>query len=378
MEVKQIDGITEISCTEWNELAGIDYPFLRHEFLSALETSGSVCRQTGWQPKHIIVYEQDKAAALMPLYFKLHSRGEYVFDQQWALAYRQQGLSYYPKWLTSIPFTPCQGKRIAVRNGSDRNRLTTALIDFVKELSKTQGISSWHCLFPEPESAHQLEAAGLSLRLGVQYQWHNRGFRDFDDYLDGFTSSKRKQVRRERRRVAEQHIRFECVPGTSISDMQWEIFVEFYRMTYFKHGMEPYLNLEFFTRLAETMPEQLLLVLAFKHDKPAGAALSLVGNDTLYGRYWGCYEEYHSLHFEACYYQGLDYCIDRGLKRFDSGAQGEHKIARGFEPVLTYSAHWLQEPAMARAVDLFLRREQEAVKRYHCEAAAFLPFKCSN
>ncbi|MGR9115184.1 MAG: GNAT family N-acetyltransferase [Gammaproteobacteria bacterium] len=375
MEVKQIESLTEIDNAAWNSLSGTDYPFLRHEFLLALEQSGSACEQTGWQPRHMLIYDQEELIALIPLYLKFHSQGEYVFDHQWIQAYQQLNLPYYPKWLTSIPFTPCQGQRIAIKNAQDVAKIIDSALAYLRNATEANGVSSWHCLFPMPQQAQRLSSAGLSLRTGVQFHWHNQNYRDFNDYLDTFTSAKRKQVKRERRRVNEQNIHFELLTGDSITSQHWEVFFKFYQMTYLKRGMHPYLNFGFFQQLAETMPEQLLLVLAIKKNRHVGAALSLVGGETLYGRYWGCFEEYNSLHFEACYYQGLEYCIKHDLKRFDSGAQGEHKIARGFEPVYTYSAHWIKDPLMAQAIDHFLKREQEAVAFYKCDAATYLPFK---
>lgn len=375
MEVKQINGLTEIKAADWNRLAGFDYPFLRHEFMSALELSGSVCEQTGWLPSHLTVMEGGELLAIMPLYLKRHSWGEFVFDQQWAQAYQQQGIDYYPKYLTAIPLTPCQGPRIAIKPGVDSLAVMQCLLTYIQQLSERQNISSWHCLFPAGPQLEQLRSLGLSIREGVQFQWFNRGYRDFDDYLQTFSASKRKMLKRERRRVAEQGIRLLRVPGAEITDQQWQIFFKFYTMTYLKRGSEPYLNLAFFKLIAASMSEQLLLVLAVKDGGYIGAALSFVGGDSLYGRYWGCYEEYNALHFEACYYQGLEYCIEHGLKRFDSGAQGEHKISRGFEPVTTYSAHWIKDARFARAVEQFVDSERKAVQRYKQDAVSYLPFK---
>ncbi|PKM10563.1 MAG: GNAT family N-acetyltransferase [Gammaproteobacteria bacterium HGW-Gammaproteobacteria-3] len=375
MEVKLIENITEIDSGLWNSLAGTDYPFIRHEFLEALELSGPVSQQTGWRARHLLVYDQGILVALMPLYLKFHSQGEYVFDQQWAKAHQQSDLLYYPKWLTAIPFTPCQGARIVIRNGLDAAPIIALIMAFMQQSSESHGISSWHCLFAKAQQAQQLSSAGLSLRVGVQFQWRNQNYRDFNDYLDSFTASKRKQVKRERKRAAEQDIVFEQIGGASASDRHWRVFFEFYQMTYLKRGMRPYLNLDFFQKLAVVMPEQLLLILAIKNHRYIGAALSLVGADTLYGRYWGCFEEYHSLHFETCYYQGLDYCLSHGLKNFDSGAQGEHKIARGFEPVYTYSAHWIKDPELAQAIDRFVTQERQAIEVYKEDAASHLPFK---
>ena len=376
MEVKQINSMAQVDCTDLNRLAGNAYPFLRHEFLLALEQSDSVCEQTGWVPMHLLVLDEEKLVAFMPLYLKQHSWGEYVFDHQWAQAYQQQGLAYYPKWLTAIPLTPCQGARIVIKEEEiDQLEVMQLLLNFIKQLSEQRSISSWHCLFPAPQQAEQLRSLGLSIREGVQFHWFNEGYRDFNDFLHTLSASKRKMLKRERRRVSEQGVRLLRIAGPNVSDMQWQVFFQFYTMTYLKRGSQPYLNLAFFQQIAATMGEQLLLVLAVKEDKAIAAALSFVGADTLYGRYWGCYEEYNNLHFEACYYQGLDYCIENGLKRFDSGAQGEHKISRGFEPITTYSAHWIKDLRFANAIDQFLAREQKAVQLYKQDAASYLPFK---
>lgn len=375
MEVKQINSITQVDCTDWNRLADNAYPFLRHEFLLALEQSGSVSEQTGWVPAHLLVLDKNELIAFMPLYLKNHSWGEYVFDHQWAQAYHQQGIDYYPKWLTAIPLTPCQGARMVIKPAADPLEITQLLVAFVKQLSEQRGISSWHCLFPVLQQAEMLRSLGLSIREGVQFHWFNRGYRDFDDFLQTISASKRKMLKRERRRVNEQGIHLLRIAGPDVSDLQWRVFFQFYKMTYLKNGSQPYLNLAFFRQIAATMGEQLLLVLAVKDDKTIAAALSFAGADTLYGRYWGCYEEYNGLHFEACYYQGLDYCIEHGLKRFDSGAQGEHKISRGFEPITTYSAHWLKDARFAQAIEQFLAGEQRAVQFYKQDAASYLPFK---
>ncbi len=378
MQVKQINSMTQADGADWNRLAGVAYPFLRHEFLLALEQSGSVSAQTGWVPSHLLVLDDDQLVALMPLYLKQHSWGEYVFDHQWAQAYQQQGLDYYPKGLTAIPLTPCQGARIVIQAGTGPLQVMQALLDFIKKLSEQGGISSWHCLFPIEQQAEQLRSLGLSIREGVQFHWFNRGYHDFDDYLQSLSAGKRKMLKRERCLVSEQGIRILRIAGPDVSDLQWQVFFQFYSMTYLKRGSQPYLNLAFFQQIAATMPEQLLLVLALKDGRYVGAALSFVGDETLYGRYWGCYEDYNALHFEACYYQGLDYCIEQGLQRFDSGAQGEHKISRGFEPITTYSAHWIKDARFAKAIEQFIAREQKALQFYKQDAAVFLPFKQQN
>ena len=367
--------MSQVDSADWNQLAGKDYPFIRHEFLLALEQSGSVCKQTGWKPAHLLVFDEDILIAFMPLYLKEHSWGEYIFDHQWAQAYQQHSINYYPKWLTAIPLTPCQGTRIVIRDQIDSFTIMQLLLTFIKKISEEQNISSWHCLFPTLPQVKLLKSLQLSIREGVQFQWFNKDYQSFDDYLLALSSSKRKMIKRERKRILEQGIELQCIAGPQISSQQWQIFYNFYSMTYLKKGSQPYLNLAFFEQIAGTMAEQLLLVFAIKDDNPVAAALSFVGADTLYGRYWGCYDEYHSLHFETCYYQGIDYCIQKGLNRFDSGAQGEHKIARGFEPVTTYSAHWLRDSRFAKAVEHFVIEERKAIEHYKERATSYLPFK---
>jgi len=375
MEVKQIASMAQIEATAWNRLCGPDYPFLRHEFLAALEQSAAVCPQTGWEAAHLLVFDNQKLLAALPLYLKTHSWGEYVFDQQWAQAYQQHGLAYYPKLISAIPFTPCQGQRLLFAADADQTAICALLFSFIQQLAERHGISSWHCLFPNPSQLELLKSLGLSVREGVQFQWFNRNYLTFSDFLQTLSADKRKMIKRERRRVAEQGIELLRVPGTEVTEIQWQVFFRFYALTYLKRSSEPYLNLAFFKQIARTMPEQLLLVLAMKDDVYVGAALSFIGADTLYGRYWGCDAEYNALHFEACYYQGLDYCIEHGLARFDSGAQGEHKISRGFEPVTTYSTHWLKDAGFAKAVAQFVAREKQAIAHYKQDAANYLPFK---
>lgn len=375
MQVKQIHSMAEVDGAVWNRLAGQAYPFLRHEFLLALEQSGSVCERTGWIPAHLLVMNADELVAFMPLYLKQHSWGEYVFDHQWAEAYQQHGLDYYPKWLTAIPLTPCQGSRLVMQEAIDPLEVMHTVLEFIKQRSEQLDISSWHCLFPEVQQLQQLRSLGLAIREGVQFHWFNRDYLDFNDFLSTLNASKRKMLKRERRRVSEQGVSLLRIAGNEVSDQQWQVFFQFYALTYVKKGGQPYLNLAFFQQIAATMGEQLLMVMAMKAGKPVAAALSFVGADTLYGRYWGCYEEYNSLHFETCYYQGLDYCIEHSLQRFDSGAQGEHKIARGFEPITTYSVHWIKDAQFAKAIELFLIREQHAMRQYKQDAASYLPFR---
>jgi len=375
MKISLINRIHEISRADWNRITGLEYPFIRHEFLHALEESACVSEETGWMPQHCLVYDKDELIALMPMYRKTHSHGEYVFDFEWAHAYHQHGLSYYPKWLTAIPFTPCEGERLFVKTGAEKKAVLESILNHINKTAETENISSWHCLYPTSAEMELFKSAELSIREGVQFRWMNKGYRDFKDYLESFNSKKRKTLLRERRFINDQGIVLKQIQGKDITEQQLDVFFQFYQLTYLKHGNPPYLNLEFFKKIAETMPEQLLLILAVKNSTYVGAAFSLVGGDIFYGRYWGCYEEYHSLHFEACYYQGLEYCIKNRLTRFDSGAQGEHKIARGFEPVTTYSAHWICDPEFATAIKGFTNREAGLMEKYRTNAAELLPFK---
>ncbi|WP_349431367.1 GNAT family N-acetyltransferase [Methylomarinum sp. Ch1-1] len=374
MFIKQINSIAEVSVGAWNRLVQDKDPFVSHEFLSALELSGSVCAETGWLPRHILVYRQQQLIAAMPLYLKDHSWGEYVFDQQWADAYYQSGMDYYPKWLNAVPFTPCQGQRLLIDQGEDIMAVIRLCLDHIQRLSERKNISSLHSLFPNRTQMEELKQQ-LLIREGVQFHWFNRGYRDFTDYLQSFTARQRKNINKERRKIAEQGIELVRLTGAEIFERHWQVFFGFYQRTYLKKGQYPYLNEDFFQRLSQTMTEQILLVLALKGQQPVGAALSLIGGNTLYGRYWGCQQEYDGLHFEACYYQGLEFCLDRGLKRFDSGAQGEHKISRGFEPVMTYSAHWIQNPRFSSLIADFLRRERPLMRQYLQDCRSLLPFK---
>jgi len=340
-----------------------------------LEQSGAVSEQSGWRPSHLLVVNGDELLGMMPLYLKQHSRGEYVFDNQWAQAYHQYGLAYYPKWLTAIPFTPCQGARFCSKARADEREIFQLMLDAVKALAEQHGVSSWHCLFPDTGRLELLRSLKLQIRENVQFHWFNKGYHDFDDFLQTLNAGKRKMIKRERRRVGEQGLELRRITGRDASASQWEVFFRFYALTYLKKGAQPYLNPAFFQQLATQMGERILLVFALKAGQYVGAALSFIGADTLYGRYWGCDEEYNALHFEACYYQGLDYCIEHGLEHFDSGAQGEHKIARGFEPVTTYSAHWIKDSRFADAIAHFLAREQQAMQAYKADAATYLPFK---
>ncbi|KAF3984082.1 MAG: N-acetyltransferase [Methylococcales symbiont of Hymedesmia sp. n. MRB-2018] len=373
MAVKQINSMTEVSAISWNALIQNKDPFLRHEFLLALEQSGAVSEQTGWLPHHLLLEEDNQLIAAMPLYLKYHSRGEYVFDQQWADAYAQSAMAYYPKWLNAIPFTPCQGQRILINKNRNAADIIPLCVEFIQQHAEVNNISSLHCLFADKAQTEILQHQ-LLIRQNVQFQWFNNQYADFDDYLQTFTSRKRKQTKKERQQVKNAGIQMVQVQGEDICEQQWQVFFQFYQLTYLKRGRSAYLNIDFFKQLAKTMAEQILLILAVKDQRYVGAALSFIGKNTLYGRYWGCYQEYKHLHFEACYYQGLDYCIKHKLQIFDSGAQGEHKIARGFIPITTYSAHWVQNSQFSKLIANFLDREKVLIQQYKQQCYQYLPF----
>lgn len=371
-----LEHLEETDAASWNSLAGLEYPFLRYEYLHALETSGSVSAASGWKPCHLTARRGGKLVALMPMYRKSHSWGEYVFDWSWAQAYQQHGLRYYPKLVSAIPFTPCQGPRLLRQDDAPS---AAELLAAVRDYAVEQQCSSWHLLFPDQESEQSLEAQPLLKRLGVQFHWRNPGgCTSFEQLLGLFTSRRRKNIRREREKVAAQGFSFRWLEGAQISEAMLERFYVFYQATYLKRGQRGYLSREFFEQLLTRMPEQIMLIAAERAGATVAAAWFFKGGGTLYGRYWGCLEEFDHLHFETCYYQGLDYCLAHGLPHFDAGAQGEHKLLRGFQPHYTSSYHWLAEPAFEAAVADFLAQERRQVARYLEEAQAVLPYRRSD
>jgi len=352
------------------------YPFLDPRFLAALEDSGSAVAATGWTPCHRQLTACGRSLAFMPLYLKTHSMGEYVFDWSWADAYRRHGLAYYPKLLTAIPFTPTSGPRVRFGEGADRQAAAQQLIDDTLELAADTGASSWHLLFPDPSQLALFADPRLLHRKGVQYHWFNRGYHSFDDFLVSLTSRKRKMIRRERRQVAEQGFVVEAFSGAEITPDLWRLFALFYQRTYVKRsGSSGYLTPDFFARIGATLAEQCLLVTARRGDAVVAAAFYLFDDQTLYGRYWGCLREYDFLHFELCYYRGIEFAISRGLAKFDAGAQGEHKIVRGFEPVVTHSLHWIAEPAFRDAIARFLGEEDKHIRHHLAQARELLPYR---
>jgi hypothetical protein len=370
-----LSSIAQIDAQGWNALAGNAQPFLRHEFLLALEESGCAAPRTGWNPEHLVLEDSaGKLAGAMPLFRKAHSRGEFVFDFSWAGAYAQHGLRYYPKLLTAVPFTPVSGPRLLLSARADAKAMTQLLIRATLEHAREEGLSSWHVLFPTEETAGDLNSAGLILRRDCQFHWYNRGYDSFDSFLATFTAEKRKKAKRERRRVAEAGIEFDTLHGGDMNASLWSTVYAFYADTFHRHGHEPYLNLDFFKRIAAAMPDELMLKVARMGSEPIAVAIFFVGGEALYGRYWGAGGNFHSLHFEACYYQGIEYCIEKQLQRFEPGTQGEHKVPRGFVPTLTHSAHYIADARFAAAIRDYAQREARGVDHYAAAVQSHVPY----
>ncbi len=362
--------LSGVDIAEWNALAGDD-PFLAHAYLHALHETGCASAETGWAPQYLLLRRGGRLAGAMPLYLKTHSYGEYVFDWAWADAHARHGLEYYPKLLCAVPFTPVPGPRLLAADSTDRALLARGALALARDL----GVSSLHCLFPPEAEAADLAAAGCLLRKGVQFHWQNAGYPDFEAFLATFNHEKRKKIRQERRRVRDTGVVFEAVPGRAATDADWRYFARCYADTYRRHHSTPYLNLDFFHALAAGMPDNLVLFIGRRDGKPVCASLIVRTATRACGRYWGSTETLPGLHFEACYYQPLEYCIAQGLERFEGGAQGEHKMARGLMPVETRSAHWLARPEFARAIDEFLARERRGVSLYLDELEERSPFR---
>lgn len=374
-DILTTNRISHIGRDAWQQFAGTSDPLISYDFLEALEASGAVCAKTGWQPCHLKLYLDGQWIGVAPAYRKTHSMGEYVFDWAWADAWQRHGVAYYPKLLIAIPFTPSQGRRLLISEET-RERLSPEQIHQALDgLMPALGVHSWHLLFPDPADQALLELPGSLQRIGCQFHWYNKGYRTFEDFLATLTSRKRKSLRRERRLVAEQGIRFEHWSGDHIPDDVLDDFFLFYQATYLKRGMPPYLNLASFRMLADRLGRGFRIITAVHEGRRIAAALFIVGDQTLYGRYWGCLDDYSHLHFETCYYQGIDLTIAEGLQRFDAGAQGEHKLVRGFEPVLTHSWHNVAHPGFRDAVVEFCEQEAVDVRQYRDAARSALPFR---
>jgi len=369
-----VSDLLEVGQANWDALVeqqAYPTPFLSYAFLHALHASGSAAPETGWQPQFLLLYDGDALAAALPLYVKGHSYGEYVFDWAWADAYQRHGLDYYPKLLSAIPFTPVAGGRLLARDAHAR----AALVDVLVATQRATEVSSTHVLFPPEEEAQALRDAGFMLRSGVQFHWLNNGYADFDAFLATLEQKKRKNIRAERRKVVDAGVVLRRVRGLDATREDWVLFNRCYRNTYREHHSTPYLNLDFFLRLGESMPENVLLVIAEREGRAIAASLVIHDADTLYGRYWGALEFVPCLHFEVAYYQPLEFCIEQGIATFEGGAQGEHKMARGFLPTRTWSAHWLAHPSFADAVERFLEREAGGIDYYMDELNERNPFR---
>ena len=372
---RTVGSIADIGRARWDSLANPNpaefNPFTSYDFLSALEESGSVGGGSGWTARHLVLEAAGSAAGVVPLYLKTHSQGEYVFDHHWADAYGRAGGRYYPKLLAGIPFTPVQGPRLLARDAAARAALSRAL----ESIAAQSGVSSLHVNFLPAEEVEALSAAGFMPRIGVQYHWFNRGYRDFDGFLSALTSRKRKAIKRERREVAASGLHIRTMTGAEIDERSWEAMWAFYQDTGARKWGRPYLTRAFFTLIGERMADKVLLILAKRNGRPVAGALNFIGGEALYGRYWGCLEAHDFLHFELCYHRAIDYAIAHRLSRVEAGAQGEHKIARGYEPVETRSAHWIADPGFRSAIAAYLERERAGAAEDIEALASMSPFK---
>lgn len=379
MFLNVVDSVEKISAPAWDALAGTANPFLRHDFLAALERGGCIKPETGWTPQFLTVTSEPANRGTLlgaaPMYLKQHSYGEYIFDWAWAGAYTRANLPYYPKLIVAIPFTPATGARLLLGSGPDREAVAALLIDGARRHAEAIDASSVHWLFTTADDSARLEQRGYLRRVGCQFHWQNQGYKNFDEFLAQFAAQKRKKTKRERRFVQEAGVSMEAVTGADIQTHHWQAFYTFYRATIAKHGAIAYLTYEFFLELGARMAANVVLMFARHDGRYVAGALNLRGADTLYGRYWGALESFHSLHFETCYYSAIEYCIAHGIARFEAGAQGEHKLARGFLPAPIYSMHWLSRPEFNDAVADFLAREQNGVAFYMNELNEHSPFK---
>jgi len=368
------DAIADIAPEAWNLLAGDAYPFLRHEFLLAAEQTGCVSADAGWAPRHLVLERDGRPVGAMPLYQKEHSWGEFVFDWAWARAYEQAGFDYYPKLVSAVPFTPAPSTRLLRADAGDAEG-AALLIGAAMQLAQDTGCSSLHLLFPDETEMPLLERAGLLIRKDCQFHWHNRGYSDFEQFLQTFTASKRKKARRDRRRVSEAGIRFRRLKGGEMDLHTWEQVYRLISLTFMRRGSLPYYNLDFFMRIGASLPDNLLVIVAELHAEPVAAAVFYESPVALYGRYWGSDGHHNALHFETCYYQGIDYCIEQGLNLFEPGAQGEHKISRGFLPTFTWSAHWIEDARFRDAIRRYLDAEHAWMLEYSNDLQKTSPFR---
>jgi len=376
VELKVLDSLASVAPAEWDALTEGN-PTLRHAYLQSMIDAGCTTAETGWLPQFLTLWREvdgrETLCGAVPLYVKGHSYGEYVFDWAWAEAYQRHGLDYFPKLLAAVPFTPCSGSRLMARTTADRK----LLIDGLMDLPRQSDVSSLHVLFAGEEQQRLLVDAGMMPRAAVQFHWVNDSYHSFEQFLATLNHDKRKKLRQERRRVADAGITFRRLTGAEITSSDWDLFTDCYTATYRAHFSTPYLNRAFFGLIGERMAENILLIIAEQDGKPIASAMNLYNQHALYGRYWGTQAFVSGLHFETCYYQAMEFCIERGIGLFEGGAQGEHKLARGFLPVKCHSAHWLKHPEFARAVEEFLARETGGIENYVNELEDSSPYRKS-
>lgn len=372
-------SISEVDKNQWDDLVPEnEYPFLKYEFLKLLELTGSTGVSSGWVPMHLTVEHEDNLIAGMPLYLKNNSQGEFVFDHSWADAFYHHGINYYPKLVSSIPYTPATGPRIILKDNYNIKDVLPIIIEGIKNISESNNISSWHVLFPNIDEIAPYQEGGLSIRKNAQFIWFNEEYESFDNYLESFRARHRKNVKKEREKLSSQNLTVSHFSGSDLNEDLMNTFYYFYLSTNLKRsGHEGYLSKEFFLKAPSSIADNIVLMMASEKNSKniVGGSLFFKDKENLYGRYWGCRQEFDCLHFECCYYQGIDFCIKNKLKRFDPGVQGEHKIKRGFKPVETYSAHWIADERFKTAIEDFVLREESQIKRYVEEAEKYLPFK---
>jgi predicted N-acyltransferase len=375
-----VGAMADIPATDWDACANPDPktydPFISHAFLKALEDAETVHPRTGWQPQHLVLLDSaGQTQACLPLYAKSHSKGEYVFDYGWADAFERAGGSYYPKLVAAVPFTPVPGRRLLVRPGPDTAEREELLVAGAVELVRRHDVSSLHMNFLSEEQWHRLAGLGFLQRTDQQFHWHNRSYATFDDFLADLASRKRKSIRKERIQALADGLRIEWVRGKDITEAHWDAMYMFYMDTGSRKWGRPYLNRTFFSLLGEALPENCLLIMVSHNGKYVAGALNMIGGDCLYGRYWGAIEHHPCLHFEVCYYQAIEFAITHRLARVEAGAQGEHKLARGYMPAATYSAHYIPNPSFRRAIAAYLNDERAYVERHRAELANYGPYR---
>ncbi len=376
MNIQTLNSINDIAADEWDGLNMDGNPFTCHAFLSAAENHGATIASMGWYPCHMLLREQSGTLlGALPVFLRTHSFGDFSHDWPWASAYDRLGLQYYPKLVSGNPYTPTSGVRFLVAQDADREIVVKMLLKAVLQQVKTLHASCWQCLYLQSDDLVSLKQAGLLIRQGTQFHWHNRGYRHFEDFLATFSADKRKKAKRERRRIVEQGLTIMVRHGDEIEPALWSSIHAHYRETFLRYGNHPAFSRDFFVEIGAALQQRLVLFLAFDGDKHVATAICYRDRETLYGRHWGADTNYHSLHFELCFYQGIDYCIGQGLQRFEPGAQGEHKLSRGFEPADTWSAFWIEEERMRAPIADFLQRESQAVACYQDEMNEHSPFK---